>query len=234
MIRLGFTLLTSTRRTNQDALSMLLSYCITVWQYAECEDISTVTWALTSKEWNLIAPAKILPKTKNQLTIPVQFLPLNSILQVAHSIATILLVCRFCFVITNDQHLRISVPRFLIISYQASSIPVRLRWTDVVSYWIWKNGFLFSSWTYIIFFTRGWRALFLVNNKPWPHIPELPHAHFWIIFFVLTSSNLVFMNSEIFVLELQHIVLKNSALVFLTFEAINSWALSIRILTLHS
>jgi hypothetical protein len=28
--------------------------------------------------------------------------------------------------------------------------------------------------------------------------------------------------------------LKNSALVFLTFEAINSWALSIRILTLHS
>jgi hypothetical protein len=52
-IRLGFTLLTSSR-TNQDALSMLPSYCITVWQYDEREDISTVTWALTSKEWNLI------------------------------------------------------------------------------------------------------------------------------------------------------------------------------------
>jgi hypothetical protein len=52
-IRLGFTLLTSAR-TNQDALSMLLSYCSTVCQYVECEDISTVTWALTSKELNLI------------------------------------------------------------------------------------------------------------------------------------------------------------------------------------
>ncbi len=52
---LGFTLLTSSR-TYQDALSMLLSYCSTVWQYVEREDISTVTWALTSKEWNLIGP----------------------------------------------------------------------------------------------------------------------------------------------------------------------------------
>jgi hypothetical protein len=54
-IRLGFTLLTSSR-TNQDALSVLLSYCSTVWQYVEREDISTVTWELTSKEWNLIEP----------------------------------------------------------------------------------------------------------------------------------------------------------------------------------
>ena len=54
-IGLGFTLLTSSR-TNQDALSMLLSYCSTVWQYVEREDISIMTWALTSKEWNLIGP----------------------------------------------------------------------------------------------------------------------------------------------------------------------------------
>ena len=33
---------------DQDALSMLLSYCSTVCQYGEREDISTVTWALTS------------------------------------------------------------------------------------------------------------------------------------------------------------------------------------------
>jgi len=46
-IRLGFTNLTSAR-TNQDAPSMLLSYCSTVCQYVEREDISTVTWALTS------------------------------------------------------------------------------------------------------------------------------------------------------------------------------------------
>ncbi len=55
-IRLGFTLLTSAR-TNQDALSMLLSYCSTVCQYVEREDISIVAWALTSKEWNLIDKA---------------------------------------------------------------------------------------------------------------------------------------------------------------------------------
>ena len=35
---------------------MLLSHCCTVWQCVEHEDISTVTWALTSKEWNLIGP----------------------------------------------------------------------------------------------------------------------------------------------------------------------------------
>ena len=38
-VRLGFTNLTSAR-TNQDALSMLLSYCSTVCQYVELEDIS--------------------------------------------------------------------------------------------------------------------------------------------------------------------------------------------------
>ncbi len=54
-IRLGFTLLTSAR-TNQDALSMLLPYCSTVCQCVEREDISSVTWALTSKEWSLIEP----------------------------------------------------------------------------------------------------------------------------------------------------------------------------------
>ena len=48
-IQLGFTLLTSAR-TNQDALSMLLSYCNNVCQCVEREDISAVTWALTSKE----------------------------------------------------------------------------------------------------------------------------------------------------------------------------------------
>jgi hypothetical protein len=46
---LGFTLLTSAR-TNQDAFSTPLSYCSAVCQYVEYEDISTVTWALTSKE----------------------------------------------------------------------------------------------------------------------------------------------------------------------------------------
>ena len=45
----GFTLLTSAR-TNQDALSMLLSYCSNVWPYVVREDISTVTWALTSSD----------------------------------------------------------------------------------------------------------------------------------------------------------------------------------------
>ncbi len=47
-------------RTNQDALSMLLSYCSTICQYVEGEDISTVTWALTSKEWNLIGIGSLL------------------------------------------------------------------------------------------------------------------------------------------------------------------------------
>jgi hypothetical protein len=49
LIRLGFTLLTSAR-TNQNALSMLLSYCSTVCLYVERDGISTVTWALTSRE----------------------------------------------------------------------------------------------------------------------------------------------------------------------------------------
>jgi hypothetical protein len=59
-IRLGFTLLTSAH-TNQDALSMLVSYCSTVCQCVEREDISSVTWALTSKEWNLIGPLTSFP-----------------------------------------------------------------------------------------------------------------------------------------------------------------------------
>ena len=33
---------------------MLLSYCSTVWRNVEREYIINVTWALTSKEWNLI------------------------------------------------------------------------------------------------------------------------------------------------------------------------------------
>ncbi len=37
---------------------LLLCYCRTIWQYVEREDISTVTWALTSKEWNLIGPRR--------------------------------------------------------------------------------------------------------------------------------------------------------------------------------
>ncbi len=44
--------------TSQDARSMLLSYCSSVCQYDEREDVSTVTWALTSKEWNLIGPER--------------------------------------------------------------------------------------------------------------------------------------------------------------------------------
>ena len=52
-------------------LSMLLSYCSTVCQYVEREDISTVTWALTSKEGNLIGPVHVSDKhCRTQVSSP--------------------------------------------------------------------------------------------------------------------------------------------------------------------
>jgi hypothetical protein len=60
-----------------------------------------------------------------------------------------------------------------------------------------------------------------------------PRCAFLDYYFSFLQVQTSFSWTQKFFPELQPIVLKNSALIFLNFEAINSWALSIRILTLH-
>ena len=87
--------------------------------------------------------------------------------------------------------------------------------------------FLLFSLTKPFFFTQGWRAWLLVNMwsmTTYTWTPKYVFLSYYFLFLQIQTS--FFWTQKLVVPEIQYVILKTSALVFMNSGALNSWSLT--------